>query len=513
MKKYALISVSDKTGVVEFAKGLCALGYSILSTGGTYKAFTDAGIECTEVSSITNFPECLDGRVKTLHPVIHGGILARRDVKAHMDFLNEQGIDVIDLVCVNLYPFKETVLKTNELSEIIENIDIGGPGMIRSAAKNHASVAVVVDNVDFDDVLSQLKNGMTHDYRFKLAAKAFAHTAAYDALIADVLGKRAGLEKFPQKLTVTYEKQQDLRYGENPHQDAVFYREPLADADALVNAKQIHGKELSFNNINDTNGALDLIREFDARTPAIVAVKHATPCGVGIGTNLADAWKKAFDADPVSIFGGIIAANTEVCEAVATEIDKIFVEIVIAPSYSLAALEILQKKKNIRLLILNKTSKRRGMDFKKVCGGMLVQDIDKADVFETKVVTKRAPSDEEMKDLLFAQKLAKHIKSNGIAIARNGQSIGLAGGQVNRIWATKQAIDHAREFLGADALKGAVLASDAFFPFADCVEEAAKAGITAIIQPGGSQNDHLSIEECDKYGIAMVFTGVRNFKH
>jgi len=514
MKRYALISVSEKSGVVEFARGLLGHGYSILSTGGTHKLLTDSGLSCTEVSEVTKFPECLDGRLKTLHPVVHGGILARRDVAAHMDFLADAGIDVIDLVCINLYPFKETVLKTDNLSEIIENIDIGGPAMLRSAAKNNASVAVVVDAADYGAVLAQLDaGGMDAEFRFELAAKAYAHTAAYDALIAQVLSQRAGRPKFPDKLTLTFEKKQDLRYGENPHQEAVFYAQPLATEVCLVNAKQIHGKELSFNNINDANGALELVREFEKKTPAVVAVKHATPCGVGVGGTLIDAWKKAYTSDPVSIFGGIIAVNTQLCEDVAAEIDKIFVEIVIAPSYSDKALEILMKKKNIRLLVLNTGKTLPDLDYKKVGGGLLVQDADCGELGEVKVVTKRTPTEDEMRDLLFARILAKHIKSNGIAIAKNGQSVGLAGGQVNRIWAARQAVEHATEFLGADSLKGAVMASDAFFPFADCVEEAHKAGITAIIQPGGSQNDQASIEACDKYGIAMVFTGMRNFKH
>ncbi|MDR2167038.1 MAG: bifunctional phosphoribosylaminoimidazolecarboxamide formyltransferase/IMP cyclohydrolase [Clostridiales bacterium] len=513
MKKYALISVSDKAGIVDFARGLTEFGYEIASTGNTFKALAAEGIACVEISEVTGFPEGLDGRLKTLHPAVHGGILARRDMPHHMDFLAEAGIDLIDLVCVNLYPFKETILKTDDLAQIIENIDIGGPAMIRSAAKNHASVAVVVDNSDYSAVLEQLAaGGLSHDFKFKLAATAYAHTAAYDALIAEYLGNLvADAPKFPEKLTLTFEKAQDLRYGENPHQDAVFYREILAAPTDLVNAEQIHGKELSFNNINDSHGALALVREF--AEAAIVAVKHATPCGVGIGQNLHEAWKKAFDADPVSIFGGIIAANRAIDADVAAEIDKIFIEIVIAPSYTEAALEILQSKKNIRLLVLDSSAGRATLDFKKVSGGLLLQDGDNSALGELKIVTKRAPSEAEMADLLFTWKLAKHIKSNGIAIGKNGQSLGLAGGQVNRIWATKQAIDHATEFLGADALKGAALASDAFFPFADCVEEAHKAGITAIIQPGGSQNDNLSIEACDKYGIAMIFTGIRNFKH
>ncbi|MCL2354143.1 MAG: bifunctional phosphoribosylaminoimidazolecarboxamide formyltransferase/IMP cyclohydrolase [Defluviitaleaceae bacterium] len=518
MKKYALLSVSDKEGIVDFAKGLASHGFSLISTGNTHKAIQEAGLEVLEISQVTGFPECLGGRVKTLHPKVHGGLLARRDNPDDMAFLEEHGISQIDLVCINLYPFKETILKNADLATAIENIDIGGPSMIRSASKNNASVAVVVDKNDYSLVLDQLANGgITKEFRFELAAKAFSHTAAYDALIAQYLGQKAGLPKFGEKFTLTFEKQQDLRYGENPHQDAVYYREILTDAADLVNAKQIHGKELSFNNINDTNGAVELLKDIAGLGIGVVAVKHATPCGVGTGESTFEAWDKAYKADPLSIFGGIIATNGEVDKATAEGINNIFVEIVVAPSYSPAALEILQSKKNIRLLTLDceaeATSLSKKFDFKKVSGGLLVQDIDHNAQEEIKCVTKRAPSEKEMKDLMFAMQLAKHVKSNAIAIAKDGQSLGLAGGQTNRIWATKQALEHAVDFSGADSLKGAVLASDAFFPFADCVEEAHKAGITAIIQPGGSQNDNLSIEACDKYGIAMVFTGVRHFKH
>lgn len=520
MKKYALISVSDKTGVVEFAAGLTKHGFEIISSGGTHKALAEAGIKAIEVSEITGFPECLDGRVKTLHPFIHAGLLARRDADHHMDFLKEKGINTIDLVCINLYPFKETIQKTTDLTQIIENIDIGGPAMLRSASKNYKSVAVVVDAKDYNTILEQLEQegGLTQDFKFTLAIKAFGHTAAYDALIAQYLGNcdKSGTPKFPEKITLTFEKAQDLRYGENPHQDAVFYKEPLTNPADLVNAKQLHGKELSFNNINDTHGALELLKEFEES--AIVAVKHATPCGVGICETIFGAWTKAFKADPVSIFGGIIAANREINENIAADIEKnkIFLEIIIAPSFSPKALEILQAKKNIRLLtldVLNKNTKTTPFDFKKVSGGLLIQDTDSILTNELTCATDRKPTEQELQDLKFAWKLAKHIKSNGIAIAKSGQSLGLAGGQTNRIWAAKQAIDHAAEFLGQGILKGAALASDAFFPFPDCVEEAHKAGITAIIQPGGSQNDHLSIEACNKYGITMLFTGIRHFRH
>ena len=518
MKKRALMSLSDKTGAVDFAKSLCDHGFEIISTGSTCKMLRDAGIAAIEVADVTGFPECLDGRVKTLHPTIHGGILARRDMPAHMEFLAAQGIETIDIICVNLYPFKETILKPNvTLGETIENIDIGGPAMLRSAAKNYDSVAVIVDVADYAKVLEDLEahGDVSQKTRFALAAKAFAHTAAYDALIAQHLGKLADAPAFPDKLTLTYEKAQGLRYGENPHQAAAFYREIGADKGDLVNAEQLHGKELSFNNINDTHGALELLREFDE--PAVVAVKHSVPCGVGCGESLLEAWHKAYAADPVSIFGGIIAANREVDAGTAAQIDGIFVEVVIAPSFSPEALEILTKKKNIRLLV-GATCGRpsQAKDIKKVSGGLLIQSADDILLNEEKgleCVTNRKPTEAEMADLLFAWKLVKHVKSNGIAIGKDGGSIGLAGGQVSRIWACKQAIDHAHEFLGTEATHGAALASDAFFPFPDCVEEAYRAGITAIIQPGGSNGDAASIETCNKYGIAMVFTGVRHFRH
>ncbi|MCL2620735.1 MAG: bifunctional phosphoribosylaminoimidazolecarboxamide formyltransferase/IMP cyclohydrolase [Defluviitaleaceae bacterium] len=513
MKKYALISVSDKTGVVDFSRGLNGHGFTIISTGNTFKSLKEAGVDAVEASEVTGFPECLDGRLKTLHPCIHGGILARRDLSHHMEFINKAGINTIDLVCVNLYPFKETIQKTDDLAQIIENIDIGGPAMIRSAAKNYDSVCVVVDVADYNDVLAELASdiGISRDFRFKMSAKAFAHTAAYDALIAQYLGWLTGAEQFPQTMTLTYEKVQGLRYGENPHQKAAFYREVQTLPEDLVNAKQLHGKELSFNNINDAHGAVELLREF--KQPCVVAVKHATPCGVGVADNLVDAWHKAHDADPTSIFGGIVAANREIDADVATEIGKIFVEIVIAPSYSDAALEILQQKKNIRLLVLDAVKAKGSVDLKKVSGGLLIQDEDDLLEFEPNFATNRKPTPNEMADLEFAWALSKHVKSNGIAITKNGQSLGLAGGQVNRLWATTGAIDHAISFFGADGLKGAVMASDGFFPFDDCVKVAAEAGITAIVQPGGSQNDQASIDACNEMGIAMIFTGVRHFRH
>ncbi|HHY83137.1 MAG TPA: bifunctional phosphoribosylaminoimidazolecarboxamide formyltransferase/IMP cyclohydrolase [Clostridiales bacterium] len=513
-KKRAIISVSDKTGIVELARELEQLSFEILSTGGTAAALKNAGIQVTNISDVTGFPECLDGRVKTLHPKIHGGILAIRDNPEHMRQLEDLHIDTIDLVIINLYPFRQTILKENvTLEEAIENIDIGGPTMLRAAAKNYQDVAVVVDPADYAIVLDELRNGeIRRETKFYLAVKVFELTAHYDALIAQYLREQLKSEDFPKLLTMTFEKQQDMRYGENPHQKAVFYREIRPVAGSLPTAKQLHGKELSFNNINDTNGALDLLREFDQ--PAVVAVKHANPCGVGTADNIYDAWKKAYDADPVSIFGGIVAANREIDAKTASEINEIFIEIVVAPGYTEEALEILRQKKNIRILELKDISAplpSNAWDMKKTLGGLLVQEADSKllpDDQPWQVVTDRQPTEKELEDLLFAWKIVKHVKSNGIAIAKDGQSLGIGPGQVNRIWAVEQAIDRSGE-----KVQGAVLASDAFFPFDDCVEAAAKAGITAIIQPGGSIKDQLSIDACNRYGIAMIFTGMRHFKH
>ncbi len=519
----ALISVSDKTGVVEFAKELQKLGIEIISTGGTHKALEAAGISVTGVSEITGFPECLDGRVKTLHPKIHGGLLAMRSNPHHMKQLADLGIEPIDIVAVNLYPFKQTILKdTVTREEAIENIDIGGPTMLRSAAKNYQDVAVVVDPTDYDKVIEELRaaNEVSLDTKFYLCSKVFEHTAHYDALISSYMKKERKDESMSETITLTYEKVQDMRYGENPHQKAAFYKEVAANRGLLSSALQLHGKELSFNNINDTNGALELLKEF--QEPAAVACKHSNPCGVGTAENIYDAYMKAFNADPTSIFGGIVVFNREVDEKTAEEINKIFVEIIVAPSYSEEALKILEKKKNIRLLVLENILQRQAensYDLKKVAGGLLVQTIDSKlfpddeKIEEIKTVTKKQPSEQEKKDMLMAWKIVKHTKSNAIVIVKGGQSVGIGPGQVNRIWACRQAIEHGIEFLGKESLKGASLASDAFFPFPDCVEEAAKAGITAIIQPGGSLKDDESIKECDKNNMSMLFTGMRHFKH
>ncbi len=522
MKKRAIISLTDKTGVVEFAKELDALGYEILSTGGTWKVIHEAGVPVTQVSDVTGFPECLDGRVKTLHPMIHAGILAMRANPEHMAQIEKLGVTPIDIVAINLYAFKDTILKPGVTrEEAIENIDIGGPTMLRAAAKNYQDVSVIVDPADYATVIDELKaNGkVSVDTNLKLAYKVFNHTAAYDTLIQSYLRKETGMPLFPEKLSLTYEKVQEMRYGENPHQAAAFYREiGNGYSGTLAEAKQLHGKELSYNNINDTNGALDCLKEFDE--PTVVAVKHANPCGVGTGENIYDAYVKAYKADPVSIFGGIIVANRELDAATAAEINKIFVEIVVAPSYTDEALEILTQKKNIRVLLLPDIAKpntKDMMDMKKVAGGLLIQERDDGvyEESELKVVTEKAPTEAEMKDLRFAMKVVKHTKSNAIVLAKDGITTGVGPGQTNRITALELAIRYANELEGAEPNRaaGSVMASDAFFPFSDCVEAAHKAGITAIIQPGGSIRDQDSIDACNKYGIAMVFTGARHFKH
>ncbi len=519
MAKRALISVSDKTGIVEFAKKLSELGVEIISTGGTAKKLKDEGINVIGISEITNFPECLDGRVKTLHPNIHAGLLAIRDNKDHMKQIADLGVSTIDIVVVNLYPFKQTILKEGVArQDAIENIDIGGPTMLRSAAKNFQDVAVVVDPSDYNKVLDEMENAgeVSNDTKFYLCSKVFEHTSHYDTLIANYMREQRGAADFPETISMTFEKVQDMRYGENPHQKAAFYKEIGNTKGCLTNAEQIHGKALSFNNINDTNGALELLKEFT--DPTVVACKHANPCGVGSADNIYDAYVKAYKADPVSIFGGIVVTNTKIDKKTAEEINKIFIEIVVAPDYDEDALEVLMKKKNIRILKLDNILQKQSdnaYDLKKVSGGLLIQTIDNKLLpeEELKVVTKRKPSEEEMADLLFAWKVVKYAKSNGIAIGKAKQSLGIGPGQVNRIWAVRQAIDHAREHLGEQSLNGAALASDAFFPFADSIEEAVKAGITCVIQPGGSIRDQESIDMCNEKDIAMVFTGMRHFKH
>lgn len=514
----ALISVSDKTGIVELAKELTALGVEIISTGGTYKKLTEEGVKAIEISELTGFPECLDGRVKTLHPIVHAGLLAMRSNPAHMKQLEELNIETIDIVIVNLYPFKATIMKEGVTrDDAVENIDIGGPTMLRAAAKNYQDVAVVVDPRDYETVLTELKeNGsVSLDTKFYLMQKVFMHTSNYDTMIADYLKKEREDYSLPETLTMTFEKVQDMRYGENPHQQAAFYREVGKQTGSLVDAKQYNGKELSFNNINDTNGALELLKEFTE--PTVVACKHGNPCGVGSADTIEEAWTKAFEADKTSIFGGIVVLNREVTAEVASQMKEIFLEVIVAPSYTEEALAILCEKKNVRVLELKDIEvpqKETALDLKKVNGGLIVQTIDSKLIGdELQVVTEKAPTPEQMEDLLFAWKVVKFTKSNGIAVAKNKQSVGIGPGQVNRIWATKQCFEHAAELISEDATKGAVMASDAFFPFPDCVEAAHEAGITAIIQPGGAMRDQMSIDKCNEYGIAMVFTGMRHFKH
>lgn len=516
--KRALISVSDKTGIVEFAQKLTDLDFEIVSTGGTFNTLKNAGINVINISDVTGFPECLDGRVKTLHPKIHAGLLAMRSNDEHMAQVKELNVDLIDVVVVNLYPFKQTILKDNvQLEDAIENIDIGGPTMLRAAAKNYQDVSVIIDPNDYEKVLEELKeNGkVSVKTNFYLAAKVFNHTAHYDTLIANYLRDKAGIEKYPETLSMTFERVQSMRYGENPHQQAAFYKEVGNNSGMLTGIEQLHGKELSFNNINDTHGALELLKEYDE--PTIVACKHSNPCGVASGKTIYEAYMKAYNTDPVSIFGGIVVSNRTIDKETAEEISKIFLEIVLAPDFTDEAFEIISKKKNIRILKLKDVEKKQpetAFDVKKVSGGILIQDIDnKLLDGDLKVVTERKPTEKEMEDLLFTWKIVKFVKSNGIAIGKDKQSVGIGPGQVNRIWATEQAIEHGTTQLGEDVVKGAVLASDAFFPFKDCVEAAAKAGITAIIQPGGSVRDEESIEACNKYGIAMVFTGMRHFRH
>ncbi|WLV25297.1 bifunctional phosphoribosylaminoimidazolecarboxamide formyltransferase/IMP cyclohydrolase [Aciduricibacillus chroicocephali] len=510
MKKQALLSVSDKTGITDFAAGLVKQGFEIISTGGTLKAIEEAGIPVKAVDEVTGFPEIMDGRVKTLHPKVHGGLLAKRDNPEHRQALADNEIDTIDLVAVNLYPFKETLAKPGVSDdEIIENIDIGGPTMLRSAAKNFADVLVVVDPSDYPKVLEALEQDQT-DYKLRhgLAAKVFRHTAHYDAMIARYFTEATG-EAFPENYTVTYEKVQDLRYGENPHQHAAFYKTPVSAAFSLSSAKQLHGKELSYNNIQDANAALEIVREY--AEPAAVAVKHMNPCGVGVGDNIEQAFQRAYDADPVSIFGGIVALNQQVDKATAEILSGIFLEIIIAPGFDQDALDILTQKKNIRLLEMDMVdTEARSHKLTSINGGMLIQDADHAEFKDDQlaVVTKRAPSEEEMKDLIFAWKAVKHVKSNAIVLAKGCQTVGIGAGQMNRVGAAKIAIEQAGE-----AAEGAALASDAFFPMPDTVEAAAAAGIKAIIQPGGSKRDQESIDACDKHGIAMVLTSMRHFKH
>ncbi len=523
--KRALVSVSDKTGIVELGKALAAKGVTILSTGGTSKALRDAGLPVTDVSEYTQSPEIMDGRVKTLHPRVHGGILMRDQPSDHKE-LAQIGGEPIDLVVVNLYPFEATVKRGAPHHEVIENIDIGGPSMLRSAAKNHARVTVVVDPTDYATVIAAIDSGTDDALRARLAAKAFTHTARYDAAIAGYLTSVEVNEAeqpsalgggtrnpFPGTFGLVLEKAYGLRYGENPHQQGAFYRDVNAPAGTLARAEVVsHGsKELSFNNLVDCEGALDAVREFDG--PAAVVVKHTNPCGVAIAGSLAEAYRTARDADPVSAFGGIVALNREVDDATAELMAETFLECIVAPSYAPSALARLQQKKNLRLLSTGAwlAADHKALHLKQVGGGLLVEDRDATgglEVAQAKLATKRAPTDAEKAALDFAWRVCKHVKSNAIVLAKGNRTVGVGAGQMSRVVSVEIAVKKA----GAEA-KGSVLASDAFFPFPDGVEAAAAAGVTAIVQPGGSVKDAEVIAAAEKAGIAMLFTGFRHFRH
>ena len=511
MAKRALISVSDKRGVIEFASSLSNMGWEIIATGGTMKALLEAGLKVINISDITGFPEICDGRVKTLHPKVHGALLGRRDLDSHLEQLKENGIEFIDMVCVNLYPFEATIAKEGvALEEAVENIDIGGPSMLRSAAKNFRDVTVVCDPDDYARILDEIRdNGNTlPETRIRLSAKAYTHTAEYDSHIAAYMREQAGLN---EKLFLTFDKVQSLRYGENPHQNAAFYRAPEETPYSVAFAKQLGGKELSYNNIQDANAALNIVREFSE--PFCVGLKHMNPCGAAIGKDLLEAWTRAYEADKVSIYGGIVAMNRELTAEVAQLMKPIFLEIVMAPSFSEGALEILTKKKNLRLLQVNMSGEVKvTRQYVGVNGGLLVQD---ADVFIKPVkadmcVTERKPDEEELKDMNFGWRIVKHVKSNAICVVKNGMTLGVGAGQMNRVGSAEIALRQARD---AGVKSGLVLASDGFLPFDDTVELAARFGVTAIVQPGGSIRDEEAIAKANEKGITMLFTGMRHFKH
>ncbi len=515
----ALISLSDKTGIVEFAQTLAGFGVEILSTGGTAKLLRDAGLTVKDVSEFTGFPEMLDGRVKTLHPKVHGGLLGMRSNPAHVAKMQEHDIQPIDMVVVNLYPFEATVAKGDcTLEEAIENIDIGGPTMLRSAAKNHPDVTVITDPADYANVLAELQasNGaVSKETNFKLAVKVYQRTAAYDAAISNWLGCRTGAETapYPDTLTLQYQLAQGMRYGENPHQSAAFYVEADVKEVSIATARQLQGKELSYNNIGDTDAALECIKQFN-EAPACVIVKHANPCGVAIGSSLLDAYDRAYRTDPESAFGGIIACNRELDAETAKAIcDRQFVEVIIAPSVAPAAVEIVTAKKNVRLLVCGVWAEKSlpRLDLKRVCGGLLAQDADLDLYAELKVVSQRQPTEQEMIDLLFTWRVAKYVKSNAIVYGKGGMTIGVGAGQMSRVNSARIAAIKA-EHAGLE-VQGAVMASDAFFPFRDGIDNAASVGITAVIQPGGSMRDAEVIAAADEHGMAMVFTSMRHFRH
>ncbi len=507
----ALFSVSDKTGVVDFAKELVGLGWEIIATGGTMKLLQDAGLNVINISEVTGFPEICDGRVKTLHPKVHGGLLGRRDLDSHIAQLKENGIEFIDMVCVNLYPFKQTIAKPDvTMEDAIENIDIGGPSMLRSAAKNWSAVTVVCNPENYAKIIAEIKEtgNTTKETRLQLSAEAYTHTAEYDMMIAAYMRKAAGLN---EKLFLEYDLVQSLRYGENPHQEAKFYSKAECGSYSLANAKQLNGKELSYNNIQDANAALCIAREFDE--PFCVGLKHMNPCGAAIGTDVVDAWTKAYEADKVSIFGGIVAVNREINKEAAELMKPIFLEIIMAPSFSAEALEILSTKKNLRLLQVDMTKDDSTVDqYVSVNGGMLVQNLDKKTVEVTAdmCVTDTKPTAEQITDLNFGWRIVKHVKSNAIVVVKDGKTLGVGAGQMNRVGSAEIALKQAK---AAGFTEGLILASDGFFPFDDTVTMAAQYGVTAIVQPGGSVRDEDSVKKANECGITMVCTGMRHFKH
>ncbi|MBT3047361.1 MAG: bifunctional phosphoribosylaminoimidazolecarboxamide formyltransferase/IMP cyclohydrolase [Candidatus Thiodiazotropha sp. (ex Clathrolucina costata)] len=515
--KRALISVSDKTGIVDFARSLAEHKIEILSTGGTAKLLTQNDIPVIEVSEYTGYPEMMDGRVKTLHPKIHGGILGRRGIDDGV--MKENGIGPIDLIVVNLYPFEETVANPDcDLPMAIENIDIGGPTMLRAAAKNHRDVAVVVDALDYDRVLGEMResnNALGDATRFDLAVKTFEHTARYDAAIANYLGARLGedVSDFPRTLSLQFKQAQTMRYGENPHQKAAFFVEHSIEEACVATAKQLQGKALSYNNIADTDAALECVKSFE-EGPACVIVKHANPCGVAFGASMLEAYDRAYSTDPESAFGGIIAFNGELDGAAAKAIvERQFVEVIIAPKVSAVAIEAVSSKKNVRLLECGEwlSEAIHRTEYKRVNGGLLAQDADLQLTHEIKVVSQRQPSEQEMRDLMFTWRVAKFVKSNAIVYGRDGMTIGVGAGQMSRVNSARIAAIKAQH--ASLEVKGSVMASDAFFPFRDGIDNAAEVGITAVIQPGGSMRDEEAIAAADEHGMAMVFTGMRHFRH
>lgn len=510
MIKRALVSVTDKTGVVEFCTELNKLGYEVISTGNTFKMLKEKGVKAIQIDEVTKFPEILDGRVKTLNPYIHGGILYKRDDVNHVETVKEHNINPIDLVVVNLYDFEGTLKAGKSHEEMIENIDIGGPSMIRSAAKNYKDVAIIVDVNDYSMIIEKLKNdSLTLEDRKKLAYKAFSTTGRYDALISSYFAGEVG-DEYPEILNLTFQKEQTLRYGENPHQAGVLYSQPNAK-NPILNFEQLNGKELSFNNINDLHGCLELMREFkDSEEAVSVAIKHTNPCGVGIGKNAYEAYTKCYEADKVSIFGGIVGITSIVDSETAKKLNEIFLEIIVAYDFTEEALEILKNKKNLRVLKLAKIEDSlQPYDMKYLDGKLLVQDKNNTLAAKYETVTKVEPTQAQLADMEFGMKVVKNMKSNAIAIVKDGETLALGCGQTSRIWALKNAIENNQD----KNFEGAVLASDAFFPFDDCVTLANEVGIKAIVQPGGSMRDKDSIDACNKFEMTMVFTGIRHFKH